>query len=180
MPDTTQNQNTLPDPNLEKSPTPIGEFAGREDYPHCAVGECVDIGGVTGVVFEIAGNSLKLRTAEGRARSFNYHTLKKLYGPRHLDFDPPPPKFEEPPSEIAPVTQEIPDPDFHQEQIPISQLISEADFPACTLGRMVEINGYVGVVVELTGLSMKVRSPNGTSRKYNGDVLRKLHGKPSA
>jgi hypothetical protein len=44
---------------------------------------------------------------------------------------------------------------------------------------MVEINGYVGVVVELTGLSMKVRSPNGTSRKYNADILRKLHGKPS-
>jgi hypothetical protein len=180
MADTTQNENTLADPNTEKEPKPIAEFAARDDYPHCALGECVDIGGVTGVVFEIAGNSLKMRTAEGRPRSFNYHTLKKLYGPRHIDFDPSPQKIEEAPAETAPVSQEIPDPDFHQEQITISQFISEPDFPVCTLGRMVEINGYVGVVVELTGLSMKVRSPNGTSRKYNADVLRKLHGKPSA
>src|SRR4051812_5779490 len=179
MPDTTQNQNTLADPGLEKDPKAIGDFAGRDNYPQCALGACVDIGGVVGTVFEISGNSLKLRTPEGQARSFNYPPLKKLSAPRHIVFAPPPQKIEEPPVEIAPVSQEIPDPDFHQEQITISQFIAEPDFPVCALGRMVEINGYVGVVVELTGLSLKVRSPNGTSRKYNADVLRKLHGKSS-
>jgi hypothetical protein len=174
MAETTQNQNTLTDPNLEKPAKKIAEFAAREDYPQCALGECVDIGGFTGTVFEIAGNSLKLRTSEGLTRSFNYHTLKKLYGPRQLDLEPPP-RHEEAPPQVAPETREIPEPDFHQPQASIRDFIGEKDFPMCTLGKMVEINGYVGVVVEISGLSMKVRSPNGTSRKYNADVLRKLH-----
>jgi len=85
-------------------------------------------------------------------------------------------KEAEPAEESVPETREIPEPDFHQAQVSISEFISKQDFPLCTLGRMVEINGYVGVVVEVSGLSMKVRSPNGTSRKYNAEVLRKLHG----
>ncbi|HUR46743.1 MAG TPA: hypothetical protein VMZ27_12770 [Candidatus Saccharimonadales bacterium] len=181
MPDTTQNSNTLTNPNSEKTARPIGEFAGQDDYPACAVGELVDIGGFTGVVYEIVGNSLKVRTSEGVNRSFNYHTLKKLYGPRRLDPDPIF-KEEEPEAATAasaPETREIPEPNFDQEPVAISGLILDPGFPMCSLGKMVEINGYVGVVVEITGLSLKVRSPNGTSRKYNADVLRKLHGKGS-
>jgi hypothetical protein len=34
----------------------------------------------------------------------------------------------------------------------------------------------VGVVVSLENQSMKVRSREGTSRKYNVEILRKLHG----
>src|SRR6476646_6281293 len=114
MPDTTENTSTLPTPNSEKTARLIGEFAGQEDYPGCALGELVDIGGFTGVVHEIVGNSLKVRTSEGLSRSFNYHTLKKLYGPRRLD---PEPIFreEEPPPAAAPETREIPEPNFDQE-----------------------------------------------------------------
>jgi hypothetical protein len=179
MADTTERANPATGAQAERSPKLIAEFAGREDYPQCTLGELVDIGGVHGEIFDIVGNSLKLRTPEGVSRSFNYHTLKKLYGPV-IHIEPAPSRRdEEPPPSAPPVSFEIPNPNFDQELQPITQMINEVDFPKSTLGKLVEINGYVGVVVEIQEQSMKVRSRNGTSRKYNGEVLRKLHAQNS-
>jgi hypothetical protein len=180
MADITERENSAAGTNSERSPKLIGALAAREDYPQCALGEWVDIGGVEGEIFDIVGNSLKLRTSEGVARSFNYHTLKKLYGPVvHIG---PTPRYqeEEPPPASAPVSYEIPDPNFDQEVRSVNEFMAVPDFPKTTLGKLIEVNGYVGVVVEIQGQSMKLRSRNGTSRKYNGAVLRKLQAKPSA
>lgn len=179
MADITQQENFTANAPSERVPKPIAEFAGREDYPQCTLGQFVDIGGVEGEIFDIVSNSLKLRTTEGRTQSFNYHTVKKLYGPV-VHIEPVMPrKEEEPPATPPPAPLEIPNPDFDQELKSISEFTGQADFPQCTLGKLVEINGYVGVVVEIQDQSMKVRSRNGTSRKYNGEILRKLHGKPA-
>lgn len=177
MADITERENPAPNSQAERSPKLIAEFAGREDYPQCTLGELVDIGGVQGEIFDIVGNSLKLRTPEGVSRSFNYHTLKKLYGPV-VHIEPTPSrKEEEPPPAPAPISFEIPEPNFDQELQSINEMVNAPDFPKSTLGKLVEINGYVGVVVEIQDQSMKVRSRNGTSRKYNGEVLRKLHSR---
>ncbi|MDB6029927.1 MAG: hypothetical protein JWM16_265, partial [Verrucomicrobiales bacterium] len=113
-------------------------------------------------------------------RSFNYHTLKKLYGPVVHIGPAPSRKDEEPPPLAAPVSMEIPNPNFDQEVRSVSDFIKDSNFPKSTLGKLLEVNGYVGVVVEIQGQSMKVRSRNGTSRKYNGEALRKLLEKPSS
>ena len=115
--------------------------------------------------------------------------MRKLYGPRPelgpelkwSESDPapkvskaraesvPPPEATEPP--------EIENPDFNQGLKPISELIGQENFPAGTLGRLVEINGYVGVVVQILNQSLKIRSREGTSRRYNAETLRKLHAR---
>ena len=142
----------------------------------------VDIGGFTGVVVEVVHNSIKVRSPEERTRSFNFHTLRKLYGPPPpepepmLRFAPEQPEPKKPAAVAAPVTHEIPNPNFDREPRPIREFVSRNDFPECILGEMVEINGYSGVVVEIIEKSLKVRSREGTSRKYNSDILRKLHG----
>ncbi len=179
MAEQTQNQNPVADSTNERSARPIAEFAERGDYPQNTLGELVDIGGVAGTVFEITANSLKVRTPEGSSRSFNYHTLRKLYGPRVLIEPHPVQKAEEPsgaPS-AAPLHLEIPEPDFDQPMTSILDFLHQPDFPKSVLGKMVEISGYVGVVVAVENDSLKVRSVNGTSRKYNAQILRKLHEK---
>jgi hypothetical protein len=177
MADTTEQENSIADSKPEPGPKLIAEFAGREDYPQCTLGQLVDIGGFHGEVFDIVGNSLKLRTSEGLTRSFNYHTLKKLYGPVVFIEPEASRKEVEPVAAPPPAPLEIPEPNFDQEVTSIIEFFGQKDFPQATLGKLVEISGYVGVVVEIQGQSMKVRSRNGTSRKYNGDVLRKLHEK---
>src|SRR5688572_14385670 len=68
--------------NFDKPLRPIAEFAAMDDFPKSALGEFVDIGGYIGVVVEIISNSIKVRSPEGTTQRFNYHTLRKLYGPR--------------------------------------------------------------------------------------------------
>ena len=46
-------------------------------------------------------------------------------------------------------------------------------------GELVDVGGYVGVVVSVENDSIKVRSRQGTSRKYNAAILPKLQGSAS-
>src|SRR5262245_35135557 len=108
MPSESENnlqQNTTSEQPAEPGasiPQPISEFAAREDFPQCAMGAQVDIGGYVGLVADIVHNSLKVRSPEGHTKSFNFHTLRKLYGPR---IEPPaPPSF-------APASSRAPEPE---------------------------------------------------------------------
>ncbi|MSU37007.1 MAG: hypothetical protein EXS36_18300 [Pedosphaera sp.] len=68
-------------PDFSGTPHPIGEFAGRADFPHCARGVYIDIQGFAGVVVEILGQSIKVRPSEGITQRFNVNRLIALYAP---------------------------------------------------------------------------------------------------
>ena len=170
--------------NFDKPLRPIAEFAAMADFPRSALGEFVDIGGYTGIVVEIIGSSIRVRSQEGTSQRFNYHTLRRLYGPRvEPEPEPPVPIETARPSSAdlgmpeAPEQKEIEDPNFDREVKPIRDLAGRPDFPKCTFGELVEIGDYTGVVVAIQKQSLKVRSRQGTSRKYNAEILRKLYGK---
>jgi hypothetical protein len=161
--------------SFEKPLVPITEVVARDGFPHSAVGEFVDIGGFTGVIVEVIHNSIKVAAPEGFTRRFNYHRLREIYGPR----PEPPPEYEpappaEPPPEPEP-SREIQDLNFDRETRPIRDYFDLPDYPACLLGELVEVAGYAGIVVSVEHESIKVRSQQGTSRKYNAAVLKKLH-----
>ena len=71
----------------------------------------------------------------------------------------------------------IENPDFAAPPQPISDYASQPDFPRCAYGKHVDILGCTGVVVEIVKGSLKVQTPTGTTRSYNADVLKKVHGK---
>jgi hypothetical protein len=101
--------------------------------------------------------------------------LRELYGPR-----PEPPAFPEPAAEPAPPPApepraEIQEPNFDREPRPIREYFGQPNYPESLLGEMIDVTGYVGVVVSVENESIKVRSRQGTSRKYNATVLQKLH-----
>ena len=161
----------------EKPLKPIAELAAQDDFPQCALGQFVDIGGYTGVVVDIVHNSMHVKSPEGATRRFNFHTLRKLYGPPPEE--PPSPAFiaepEPKPEAAASPSEVIEEPNFDQKMKLISQFVTRADFPQCALGQLVDIRGYAGVVVQIADHSLVVRSRDGTSRRYNAEVLRKLH-----
>jgi hypothetical protein len=159
------------EPNFDQPLKPISDLAGEPDFPQCAIGALVDIGDTVGVVVAVVKNSIKLKTREGTTLSFNFHALRRLYAPRPAD--PPPLAPESPPLPPAP---EEPPLDFDRDPTRIQELVQRAGYPSSAMGELVDINGYVGVVVSLENQSMKVRSREGTSRKYNVEILRKLHG----
>ena len=68
------------------------------------------------------------------------------------------------------------EPNFNAPLVPVESLVHRPDFPACALGMFVELAGYAGVVVELVGRSLKIRSREGATRSYNADGLRKIYG----
>jgi hypothetical protein len=173
---------------MDKPILPISELVARADFPQGVVGEVVDIGGYIGTVVEVLHNSIRVRLPEGVTRGFNIYTLRKLYGPRPEPEMGPYPDAEatspapgaatkrteeEPEPEADP---ELPNPDFNREPKPISLVVTQSGFPTTALGEMIDISGYVGVVVQVLNQSMKVRSREGTSRRYNAETLRKLHG----
>jgi hypothetical protein len=174
----------------QPSPRPIAEFVARPDFPQCTLNQFVDIGGYAGVVVDIAGNSLRVRSPEQHTQSFNFHTLKKLYGPR-LETPPmpstPAPSAAAPrpreveakkaPEKVEPKRNIISEPNFAAPVQPLADFISRADFPQCTFGHHIEINGYTGVVVEIINGSLKIRSQEEVTRSYNAAVLKKLYGK---
>lgn len=166
--------------NNEQTTTPIAEFVVRENYPECVRGQSVDIGGFTGIVMDIVNNSLKVRSPEGVTRSFNYNTLIRLYGPR-VEIAPPPPfiaPVKEPEKPVAPPEpEEIQELNFDREPKVVNDFTAQTDFPKCVLGELLDIGGYIGIVVSVFGESLKVRSQEGTSRKYNAQILRKIYGK---
>jgi hypothetical protein len=162
----------------------IAELVAAADFPRCALGEFVDIGGYTGVVTEVVNQSLKVRSPEGRTKSFNVGGLRRIYGPAVRP---------EPYPEVAPVpaarpreTPEPPppspakaeaqvEPDFSKPIRSIGEFVKRPDYPECVLGEHVAIAGYAGVVVQIVNRSLKVRSQGETTRSYNADALRRLH-----
>ncbi len=175
------------EPNFTGPPKPIEELAGRPDFPKCAHGEFVDIRGYAGVVVEIVNQSIKVRSPEGITQSFNFNRLRILYGsapqPEAVDrsrtVERPEPIEESTntPSQ-APRREVIAEADFDRDVKAISVFAVRPDFPQCAFGEYVDIRGYAGVVVEIVNQSLKVRSPEGITRSYNADILRKLHGTP--
>lgn len=155
----------------------IAELVADPDFPNSAVGRSVDIKGFVGVVVEIVNHSIKVRSAEGRTVSYNYNTLRKLYGPRvapqEVPTDPAPAAPPAPPEKKREVILE---PNFNAPLVPVELLVKRPDFPACAIGVHIDLHGFTGVVVELVGRSLKIRSPEGATRSYNGDGLRKIYG----
>lgn len=190
------------EPDFSATPKPIADFAGLPDFPRCAVGAYVDIGGFAGIVADIVNNSIKVRSPEGISQSFNFNRLRMLYGPAAPKMEPlvaspeperPPErpravervierpvervvKKEEPAPRPVPKREIIEEPDFSQPVKLIRDLACRADFPKCALGEHVEIVGYTGVVIEIVNQSLKVLSLEGATRSYNAMALKKLHG----
>ena len=164
--------------SFDKPLVPIAEIVSRPDFPHSAVGEFVDIAGFTGVIVEVIQNSIKVASPEGFTRRFNHHRLRELYGPR-----PEPEPIPEPAPEpvAAPPAQptEIQDLNFDREVRPIREYFGLPHYPQCLVGELVDIGGYVGVVVSVEHDSVKVRTRQGTSRKYNAAILAKRHDSTS-
>ena len=178
----TPQRGPVANPNFDSPPKAISVFVGRPDFPKCALGEHVDIGGTLGVIVDILNNSIKVRSREGATQSFNYNRLRTIYGPR-----PEPTELKEPEiishqAEEAeapaprPRRDVIETPNFEAPVRPIGELILSPDFPKLAFGAHVDIGGYVGVVVEIVNQSLRVQSSSGTSRNYNAIGLRKIYG----
>jgi hypothetical protein len=175
------------EPNFSGTPQPIGELTERADFPRCALGAYIDIRGFAGVVVDINNESIKVRSPDGVTQRFNANRLKTLYAPPDRS-EPVPmtpniagPKSDsapEPgrPTPVTPPRVYIADPDFTAPVRLINDYAGRRDFPACAYGKHVEIAGYTGVVVEIVRGSLKIQSPAGITRSYDGDVLRKRYG----
>lgn len=173
--------------NFDCPPKPISEFAGRPDFPACALGEHIDIGGYAGVLVEIVNQSIKVKSSEGITQSFNFPRLRQLYGPapepevnemsRPAEQPQPVPQPAEPPSP-APKRKVITEPNFNQKVKAIRVFASRPDFPECALGEFVDIRGYSGVVLEIVNRSLTLVSPEGDRRKFDESLLRRLYGRP--
>ena len=162
--------------SFDKPLVPIAEVVSRPDFPHSAVGEFVDIAGFSGVIVEVIQNSIKIASPEGFTRRFNHYRLRELYGPR-TEPEPVPAPASEPAAEATPPPRtELQELNFDREVHPIREYFDRPGYPQCLLGELVDVGGYVGVVVSVENESVKVRSRQGTSRKYNATILPKLHG----
>ena len=175
----------MPDPKPDRPVKLISELVAEPDFPNSAGGQTVDIKGFVGLVVGVVKNSIKVRSAEGDTVSYNFHALRRLYGPRtEPEAAPPAPVPVATPIAQPPANREvILEPDFNSPLLPVESLIQRPDFPACALGRFVDLHGYTGVVVELVGRSLRIRSREGATRSYNADGLRKIYassppGKP--
>lgn len=188
--------------DFNRIPKPISELVAAPDFPRCALGEFVNIGGFTGVVVEIIKQSLKVTSQEGDTVSYNANGLRKIYAPKFqaetpANFSPvsapaesiqeepqTPPKEEEvPAAAVSPAAEPeaapapvIPALNFDRPAKPIIEFASRADFPKCTLGEFLNIGGYAGVVVEIVKQSLKVQSAEGRTMSFNANGLRKLYG----
>src|ERR1041385_1496245 len=58
---------------------------------------------------------------------------------------------------------------------PIAELLEAPDFPRNALGKLVDIGGYVGVVSDVINQSLKVRSPEGVTKSFNANGLRRIY-----
>ena len=177
--DTVQNKPADPQPGLAGKP--ISELVADPEFPNSAVGELVDIKGNSGVITEVVKNSIKVRSAEGKVMSYNFHTLRKLYGPRLAPAEPlvepaPASAFASPPETKREVIME---PNFNSPLVPVESLVQRPNFPQCALGVFIDFHGFTGVMVELVNRSLKVRSHEGSTRSYNADGLRKLYSNRS-
>jgi len=178
----------ITEPDFSGTAQPIGPWTERADYPQCALGAYVSIHGFAGVVVEIVNHSIKVLSPDGITQRFNAYRLKTLFAPpdrsepvpttRNID-RPKPVALSEPdePKPAAPPRVYIADPDFTAPVRLISDYASQPDFPQCAYGKHVDIPGCSGVVVEIVKGSLKVQSPTGAIRSYNGGALKKLYGR---
>lgn len=171
---------TTPTLDFDRPTKEIAEFVGLPDFPQCALGEFVDIGGYAGVVVEIVKQSLKVKSAEGITMSYNMHGLKKIYG-RTIPAPEPPPQNEESVSSSmnraspwSTPPKVITEPNFDQPIKAIRVFAGRRDFPECALGEYIDIRGYAGVVVEIVDQTLEVKAPDGNTRSYGAAGLRKL------
>lgn len=67
-------------PNFEQPVKAIVELLTNPEFPRCAFGEHVEIGGYIGVVVEIANQTLKVRSQQGTSRNYNALRLRSIYG----------------------------------------------------------------------------------------------------
>lgn len=166
--------------DFSKPTKPIAEVASQPGFPESAVGEHIDFGAFTGIITAIVQNSIKVRLPEGQTRSFNFHTLRKIHAPR-IEPEPMPPTPREPePPPLPREEQEIVEPNFEAPLRVITEFIGRPEFPKNAYGEHVDVGGFSGVVVLVKGPSLKIRSREGISRKYNADILRKVHGTGAA
>src|SRR5690349_23321132 len=121
----------MADPNTELPVSPISELVADPEFPSSAVGARVDIKGFVGVVAGVVNNSIKVRSAEGNTVSYNFHTLRRLYGP---PIPPQPEPASAPQPEPEAKEPVILEPDFSVPLVPVEALTAKADFPACALG----------------------------------------------
>ena len=185
-------KNYITDPDFESPISPIKEFVDLPDFPRCALGKHINIGGSTGVVVQIVNQSIKIKTVEGTIQSFNTIRLRILHGrpqyrevlrnERGQETREPLEQLEAPsPAEPPEAKQDIPAPlDFNREPKPISMFAARPDFPTCARGEYLDIGGYTGIVVDIVKHSLKVRASDGSMRSYNEEALRKLYGKSTA
>jgi len=68
----------------------------------------------------------------------------------------------------------ITEPDYSGPPQAIGELAVRADFPQCALGAYIDIRGFAGVVVEIVHQSIKVRSPEGITQRFNSYRLKTL------
>jgi hypothetical protein len=68
------------------------------------------------------------------------------------------------------------EPDFDRPARPVGELLADADFPKSALGELIDIGGYTGVVIDVVNQSLKVKSPEGATKSFNANGLRKLYG----
>ena len=166
---------TVPKPDLPVKL--ISELVTDPDFPNSAVGKKVDIKGYTGVIVGVVNNSIKVRSAEGNTVSYNFHALRRLHGPRKGLAESA--AEQAPPSSLVPQPQAerqvVLEPSFRSPLVSIESMVHRPDFPGCALGVFIDLHGFTGVVVELVGRSLKVRSREGSTRRYNGDGLRKIY-----
>ncbi len=167
--------------NFEAPIRPITELVLEADYPKNLLGAHIDIGGYTGVVIQLQNQSFRVRSRSGSAQSFNANVLRRVYGPVQKPKAAEPttrPTYKQPtppPAPAAAPRQLITNPDFTQPTKPLSEVINRDDFPQCTFGLYLEINGFHGVVVEIVKGSLKVKSPDGITQSYNALALRRLY-----
>lgn len=76
-----------------------------------------------------------------------------------------------PPAGSGPVT-----PDFTRPLRPVTELLTDDSFPKNALGEFLDIGGYTGVVVEIVSHSLRVRSPEGVTKSFNVNGLKRIYG----
>src|SRR5215467_1511569 len=116
---------------------PISELVMAPEFPNSTVGAVVDIKGFIGEVIGVVNNSIKVRSAEGNTVSYNFHALRRLYGP-HVPSEPPPAT---PSPREEPKRQVILEPDFNVPLVPVEALAQMADFTDCAFGIFVDLHG---------------------------------------
>ena len=78
----------------------------------------------------------------------------------------------------APTSRVITEPDFSGTALPIGSMTERADWPKCALGALVDIHGFEGVVVEIINQSLKVRSSERITQRFNAYRLKVLFAPP--